>query len=77
MVHRRAPVRGVNSEPAEEDRLAEAIDDVLHELQAAQRDLHLTGFFLRQVESIRRIDRAKASFTDLVESRNRGNNNAA
>jgi hypothetical protein len=52
--------------PAKEDCVAQAIDDVLHEVQAAQRDLHLTGFFLRQVEAIRRIDRARASFADLV-----------
>ncbi len=64
------------SEPTREDNVAEAIDDVLHEVQAAQRDLRLTGFFLRQVEAIRRIDRAKADFADLV-SRNRGNKNNA
>jgi hypothetical protein len=64
------------SVPAKEDCVAEALDDVLHEVQAARRDLRLTGFFLRQVEVIRRIDRAKAGFADLV-SRNRGNKNNA
>jgi hypothetical protein len=76
MIGQRTPVRQIHSEPAKEDNVAEAIGDVLHEVQAARRDLRLTGFCLRQVEAIRRIDRAKASFADLV-SRNRGNKNNA
>ena len=59
-------MREIHSEPAKEDYIAEAINDVLHEVQAARRDLRLTGFFLRQVEAIRRIDRVKADFADLV-----------
>jgi hypothetical protein len=77
MVGQRTPVRravaGINSEPAEKDNVAEAIDQLLHEVQAAQRDLRITGFCLQQAEALRRIDRAKASLADLVQSRNRKN----
>ena len=59
-------MREIHSETAKEDYVAEAINDVLHEVQAARRDLFLTGFCLRQVEAIRRIDRVTAGFADLV-----------
>jgi hypothetical protein len=59
-------VREIHSESAKEQYVGEAIDDVLHEVQAARRDLRLTGFCLRQVEAIRRIDRVTAGFADLV-----------
>ena len=53
----------------EKDKVADAIDHVLHELQAARRDLRMTGFCLQQAEAFRRIDQAKASLLDLVQSR--------
>jgi len=46
---------------------------VLHEVQAAQRDLRMTRFCLQQAEALRRIDRAKANLADLVQSRNNRN----
>ena len=73
MVGQRAPVRramsGIHPEPAEKDSVAEAIDHVLHEVQAARRDLRMTRFCLQQAEALRRIDRAKASLAGLVHSR--------
>ena len=67
----RALVRAVNgTEPTEKDNAAEAIDRLLHEVQAARRDLRLTGFCLKQSEAVRRIDRAKASLADLMQPRN-------
>jgi len=67
----RALVRAVNgTEPTEKDNAAEAIDRLLHEVQAARRDLRLTGFCLKQSEAVRRIDRAKASLSDLMQPRN-------
>jgi hypothetical protein len=64
-------VRAVNgTELTEKDNVAEAIDRLLHEVQAAQRDLRLTGFCLEQSEAVRRIDRAKASLADLMQPRN-------
>jgi hypothetical protein len=33
----------------------------------------MTSFCLQQAEALRRIDRAKASIADLVQSRNREN----
>jgi hypothetical protein len=51
--------------------LIEAIDHALHEVQAARRDLTLTAFCVRQAETLRRIDRAKASIADLVRSGSR------
>ena len=65
----RRPVNGT----AERDNVAEAIDRLLHEVQAARRDLRMTGFCLRQAEAVRWIDRAKANLADLVQSRNRKN----
>jgi hypothetical protein len=59
-------VREIHSESAKEEYVGEAIDDVLHEVQAARHDLRLTCFCLRQVEAIRRIDRVTAGFADLV-----------
>ena len=53
-----------------------SIDDALHEVQAARRDLTITVFCMRQAEMLRRIDRAKASLADLVQSRNGGANRA-
>ena len=77
MTGQRTPVRravgGINSEPADMDNVAEAIDQVSREVQAARRDAGMTSFCLQQVEAIRRIDRAKASLVDLVQSRNRAN----
>ena len=58
---------------AEKDNVAEAIDHVLREVRAARRDLHMTGFCLQQSEAFRKIDRAKASLLDLVQSRNHKN----
>jgi len=67
----RALVRAVNgTEPTERDNIAEAIDRLLHEVQAARRDLRVTGFCLQQSEAVRRIDRAKASLADLMQPRN-------
>jgi hypothetical protein len=67
----RARVRAANgTEPTEKDNAAEAIDRLLHEVQAARRDLRLTGFCLKQSEAVRRIDRAKASLADLMQPRN-------
>ena len=75
MTGQRTPVRravgGINSEPAEMDKVAEAIDQVSREVQAARRDVGMTSFCLQQAEALRRIDRAKASIADLVQSRNR------
>jgi hypothetical protein len=62
---------GIHSEPVEKDNVAEAIDHVLQEVDAARRDLSMTRFCLQQAEALRRIDRAKASLADLVQSRNR------
>jgi hypothetical protein len=62
---------GIHLEPAEKDNVAEAIDHVLHEVDAARRDLSMTRFCLQQAEALRRIDQAKASLADLVQSRNR------
>jgi hypothetical protein len=77
MTGQRTPVRRtvgeINSEPAEMDNVAEAIDQVSREVQAARRDVGVTSFCLQQAEALRRIDRAKASIADLVQSRNREN----
>jgi hypothetical protein len=77
MTGQRTPVRraegGINSEPADVDNVAEAIDQVSREVQAARRDVGVTSFCLQQAEALRRIDRAKASIADLVQSRNREN----
>ena len=61
----------------EKDKVADAIDHVLHELQAARRDLRMTGFCLQQAEALRRIDRTKASLADLVQSLDRKNKHSA
>jgi hypothetical protein len=50
--------------------VTEAIDHALHEVQAARRDLTITGFCMRQAEALRRIDRARANLADLVQSGN-------
>ena len=75
MVGQRTPVRramsGIHPEPAEKDSVVEAIDHVLHEVQAARRDLRMTRFCLQQAEALRRIDQAKASLAHLAQSRNR------
>src|SRR3974377_789613 len=55
----------------EKDKVADAIDHVLHELQAARRDLRMTGFCLQQAEALRRIYRNTASLADLVPRRDR------
>ena len=76
MTGQRTPARravgGITSESAEMD-IAEAIDQVSREVQAARRDVGMTSFCLQQAEALRRIDRAKASIADLVQSRNREN----
>jgi hypothetical protein len=41
------------------DKIAEAIDQVSREVQAARRDVGMTSFCLQQAEALRRIDRAK------------------
>jgi hypothetical protein len=41
---------------------------VLHEVEAARRDLSMTRFFLQQAEALHRIDRAKASLADLGQA---------
>ena len=58
------------TELTEKDNVAEATERLLHEVQAARRDLRVTGFCLQQSEALRRIDRAKASFADLLQPRN-------
>jgi len=60
---------GIHPEPVEKDNVAEALDQVLDEVEAARRDLRITRFCLQQAEALRRIDRAKASLTGLVQSR--------
>ena len=76
MVDQPRPVRramiSIHSEPAEKDNVTEAIGYALHEVQAARRDLTITAFCMRQAEMLRRIDRAKASLADLVQSRDGG-----
>ena len=73
MTGQRRAVGEINSEPAEMDYVAEVIDQVSREVQAARRDIGMTSFCLQQAEALRRIDRAKASIADLVQSRNREN----
>jgi hypothetical protein len=64
-------VRAVNeTELTEKDNVAEATERLLHEVQAARRDLRVTGFCLQQSEALRRFDRAKASFADLMQPPN-------
>ena len=53
----------LNSEP---DNVGEAINHVLHEVEAALRQLKLTGFYVQQVEALRRIDRAKDSLVGVI-----------
>ena len=60
------------SERAEEDKLAQAVGQVLHEMQAALRDLRLTSFSLQQAEAIRRVGRARTKLAHFVESRAKG-----
>ena len=60
---------GIHPEPAEKRGAAEALDQVLDEVEAARRDLRVTRFCLQQAEALRRIDRAKASLASLVQSR--------
>lgn len=48
----------------EKDNVAKAIDNALIEVQAARRDLRMTGFCMQQAEAIRRIDRARAFVAD-------------
>ena len=59
----------IHPEPAEKDIAAEAIDLVLHEVEAARRDLSMTRFRLQQAEALRRFDRAKVSVAGLVQPR--------
>ena len=61
----------IHPEPVEKDIVAEAIDLVLHEVEAARRDLSMTRFRLQQAEALRRFDRAKVSVAGLVQPRNR------
>jgi hypothetical protein len=67
----RALVRAVNeTELTEKDNVAGTIERLLHEVQAARRELRVTGFCLQQSEALRKIDLAKASFADLMQPRN-------
>jgi hypothetical protein len=50
------------------DSVAEAIDHLLHEVEALRVDLGLTRFRLQQAEALRRFDRAKVGVADLVQS---------
>ena len=61
----------IHPEPAEKDNVAEAIDQLLHDVEAARRDLSLTRFRLQQAEALRRFDRAKVSVAGLAEPRKR------
>jgi hypothetical protein len=61
-------VGGIHPEPAEKDNVAEVLDQVLDEVRAARRDLHVTRFCLQQAEALRRIDRAKVNLA-VVQSR--------
>jgi|tagenome__1003787_1003787.scaffolds.fasta_scaffold15990406_1 hypothetical protein len=74
MVGQRTPVRraaaGFHSSPDERDNVAEAVDNALCEVQAARRELRMTGFCLHQAEAFRRIDRARAGLADLAQFRN-------
>ena len=65
----RRAMSGIHPEPAEKGSAAEALDQVLDEVEAARRDLRVTRFCLQQAEALRRIDRAKASLASLVQSR--------
>lgn len=75
MVGQRTPLRraaaAFSSNPDEQNNVAEAVDHALYEVQAARRDLRMTGFCLHQAEAFRRIDRARAGLADLAQSRNR------
>jgi len=51
------------------DSVAEAINHLLHEVEALRVDLVMTRFRLEQAEALRRFDRAKVSVADLVQSR--------
>ena len=62
---------GIHPEPVEKANVAEALDQVLDEVEAARRDLRITRFCLQQAEALRRIDQAKASLAHLAQSRNR------
>lgn len=77
MADQRRPVRrtaaGIGSEPAEKNNVGEALDHVLHEVQAARCDLSMTRFCLQQAEAVRRIDRAATRLADLMQSGNRTN----
>ncbi|MBR0712660.1 hypothetical protein [Bradyrhizobium liaoningense] len=44
------------------------IEHALHEVQAARRDLTITGFCVQQAEALRRLDRAKVSLVDLLRA---------
>jgi hypothetical protein len=57
----------------ENDNVAEAIQHVLRAVEAARRDLRMTGFCLQQSEALRKIDRTKASLADLLQSLNHKN----
>ena len=59
-------------ERAEEDKLAQAVGQVLHEMQAALRDLRLTSFSVQQAEALRRVGRARTKLAHFLESRARG-----
>ena len=61
---------GIHPEPAEKHNVAEALVQVLDEVEAARRDLRVTRFCLQQAEALRRIDRAKASLAGLMQTDN-------
>jgi hypothetical protein len=57
---------------AEGDKLAQAVGQVLDEMEAALRDLRLTSFSVQQAEAIRRVGRARTKLAHFLESRARG-----
>jgi len=59
-------------ERAEEDKLAQAVGQVLDEMEAALRDLRLTSFSVQQAEAIRRVGRARTKLAHFLESRAKG-----
>jgi hypothetical protein len=44
-----------------------AVDNALYEVQAARRELRMTGFCLHQAEAFRRIDRTRTGLADLAQ----------
>ena len=57
---------GRPEEPA--DNVVEATDRALREVEAATREVKMTGFCLRRTEAVRELDGVKASLAHLVQS---------